>query len=247
MLECVASFLYSETHSQRCIGCDRRVSDLLCQACFEGLPQIGRPVCARRGMSTAFETFVCNECKGVDFSFESARGPLRYKGVGKRMVHSLKYRDYTRVVDRLAVPVMLSALNDQSRFVAVVPVPLHRSRLRRREFNKARLLAQGVASKIKAPVSDTIQVARDSGSGGALGRREEDQRFGCVQSQRPRRGRGSVDRRRVHHRRDDELVRRDPLAGWGTRGACSEPLKDMLAISLKQLTISQGRTLKADG
>ncbi len=162
MLECVASFLYSETHSQRCIGCDRRVSDLLCQACFEGLPQIGRPVCARRGMSTAFETFVCNECKGVDFSFESARGPLRYKGVGKRMVHSLKYRDYTRVVDRLAVPVMLSALNDQSRFVAVVPVPLHRSRLRRREFNKARLPAQGVASKIKAPVSDTIQVARET-------------------------------------------------------------------------------------
>src|ERR671921_483883 len=92
---------------QRCIGCDRRARDLLCRACFEGLPQIGRPVCPRCGMSTAFETFVCDECKGVDFSFESARAPLRYKGVGKQMVHSLKCRDYTRVVDRLADPLML--------------------------------------------------------------------------------------------------------------------------------------------
>src|SRR5918997_7069812 len=76
------------------------------------------------------------------------------------MVHSLKYRDYTRVVDRLAVPLLLSVLDDQSRFDAVVPVPLHRSRLRRRGFNQAELLARGVARKVNAPVSDTLQVVR---------------------------------------------------------------------------------------
>ena len=66
-------------------------SDLLCRACFEALPRIGHPVCARCGMPTAFETFVCEECKGVDFSVESAQAPLRYIGVGKEIVHSLKY------------------------------------------------------------------------------------------------------------------------------------------------------------
>jgi competence protein ComFC len=160
MLKSVAPFLYSETHSQRCIGCDRRASDLLCRAYFEALPQIGRPVCARCGMPAAFETYVCDERKGVDFSFESARAHLRYTGVGKLMVYSLKYRDYTRVVDRLAVPLMLSALDDQSRLDAIVPVPLLRPRLGRRGFNQAQLLAQGVASEKKAPVSDTIQVVR---------------------------------------------------------------------------------------
>jgi competence protein ComFC len=94
MLESVASFLYSETHPQRCIGCDRRASALLCRACFEALPQIGRPVYAWCGMPTAFETFIFDECKGVVFSFESARVPLRYTGVGMHMVHSLKYQDY---------------------------------------------------------------------------------------------------------------------------------------------------------
>ena len=78
-------------YPQRCVGCDRRASDLLCRVCFDALPRIGRPVCARCGMPTAFETFVCEECKGVDFSVESAQAPLRYIGVGKEIVHSLKY------------------------------------------------------------------------------------------------------------------------------------------------------------
>ena len=147
-------------YPQRCVGCERRASDLLCRACFEALPRIGRPVCARCGMPTAFETFVCDECKGVDFNFESARAPLRYTGVGKEIVHSLKYRGYTRVVERLAAPLMLSVLDNQDHFDVIVPVPLHRSRLRRRGFNQAELLARGIAKEIKAPVSDTIQVVR---------------------------------------------------------------------------------------
>src|SRR5215210_6138084 len=145
---------------QRCVGCERRASDLLCRDCFEVLPRIGRPVCARCGTPTAFETLVCDERKGMDFGFKSARAPLRYEGVGEEIVHALKYRGYTRVVDRLATPLMLGALDAAARFDAVVPVPLHRSRLRRRGFNQAELLARGVAGQINAPVSGTLQVVR---------------------------------------------------------------------------------------
>ena len=147
-------------YPQRCVGCGRRASDLLCPACFEALPDVGRPVCGRCGMPTAFETFVCEECKNLDFGFESARAPLRYEGVGKEIVHALKYRGYTRVVDRLAAPLMVGTLDTGHRFDAVVPVPLHHSRLRRRGFNQAELLARGVARNINAPVSDTLQVVR---------------------------------------------------------------------------------------
>ncbi len=152
-------------YPQYCVGCERRASDLLCRTCFEALPRIERPTCARCGMPTAFETFVCDECKGVDFGFESARAPLRYTGVGKEIVHTLKYGGYTRVVERLAAPLMLGVLDAGDRFDAVVPVPLHRSRLRRTGFNQAELLARGVvargvARKMNAPVSGTLQVVR---------------------------------------------------------------------------------------
>jgi ComF family protein len=41
-------------------------------------------------------------------------------------------------------------------------VPLHRSRLKKRGFNQAELLARGVAEKIKAPVSDTLEAVRST-------------------------------------------------------------------------------------
>jgi ComF family protein len=104
---------------------------------------------------------VCEGCKNVDFGFESAKAPLKYEGVGKKIVHALKYRGYKRVVERLATPLMLQVLDD-GRFDAIVPVPLHRLRLRKRGFNQAELLARGVAEKIKATVSDTLEVVRST-------------------------------------------------------------------------------------
>jgi competence protein ComFC len=148
-------------YPERCVGCGRRSSDVLCRDCFEALPRVGIPACGRCGLPTAFATFVCEACKNVDFGFESARAPLRYEGVGKEVVHALKYRGYKKVVARLATPLMLQTIGD-GRFDAIVPVPLHRSRLRKRGFNQAELLARGVATEINAPVSDTLKVVRST-------------------------------------------------------------------------------------
>ena len=156
-LAALADLFYPE----RCVGCERRSSDVLCRTCFEALPMVGSPVCERCGLPTAFATFVCEVCKNVDFGFESARAPLKYEGVGKKVVHALKYRGYRRVVERLAAPLMLQTLGD-GRFDAVVPVPLHRSRLRKSGFNQAELLARGVAERMKATVSDTLQVVHST-------------------------------------------------------------------------------------
>ncbi len=145
-------------YPQRCVGCQSRASDVLCRSCFEALPWIEAPFCERCGVPTAVDVFVCEECKGVDFGFESARAPLRHEGVGKRIVHALKYGGYLRVVERLVAPIMREfAAGD---FDVVVPVPLHRSRLRRRGFNQAEVLARGLAERIKVPASDKLQAVR---------------------------------------------------------------------------------------
>ena len=147
-------------YPQRCVGCERRASDLLCRECFEALPRIGSPSCRRCGAPTAFEAFVCEECKGVDFGFESAQAPLMYEGVGKEIVHVLKYRGYTKVVERLMTPLLLEVV--EGRFDAVVPVPLHRSRLRSRGFNQARLMAKSLAEEMRSILSDTLEVVRST-------------------------------------------------------------------------------------
>src|SRR5829696_5087272 len=99
-LTALADLFYPE----RCVGCERRASDVLCRACFDSLPSVGSPVCGRCGLPTAFATFVCEECKNVDFGFQSARAPLKFDGVGQKIVHALKYRGYKRVVEKLAAP-----------------------------------------------------------------------------------------------------------------------------------------------
>jgi competence protein ComFC len=156
-LAALADMFYPEI----CVGCERRSSDVLCRACFEALPLVGSPVCGRCGLPTAFATFVCEECKNVDFGFESASAPLKYDGVGKEIVHALKYRGYKKVVGKLATPLMLQALGE-GRFDVVVPVPLHPSRLRKRGFNQAELLARGVAERINATVSAKLKVVRST-------------------------------------------------------------------------------------
>lgn len=144
-----------------CVACERRSSDVLCRPCFASLPFLRGPACGRCGLPAAVEVPVCEACKNVDFAFETARAPLRYGGVGKEIVHALKYRGYTPVVERLAVPLLAEAVAG-GRFDAVVPVPLHRARLRRRGFNQAALLARGLARRINTPVSDTLQVVRST-------------------------------------------------------------------------------------
>ncbi|HVD44704.1 MAG TPA: double zinc ribbon domain-containing protein, partial [Rubrobacter sp.] len=107
-LTALADLFYPEI----CVGCERRASDVLCRTCFDALPRVGSPVCGRCGLPTAFATFVCEECKNVDFGFESARAPLKYDSVEKQVVHALKYRGYKRVVGRLAAPLMLQVLGE---------------------------------------------------------------------------------------------------------------------------------------
>lgn len=157
-LEALADLFYP----QWCVACDDRASDVLCRSCVEALPLTGRPACERCGLPTAFETPACDECRGVDFAFDSARAPLRYEGAGKALVHALKYRAYKPVAEKVAAPLISDIVRREGRFETVVPVPLHRSRLRKRGFNQAEKLARGVAGRIGAPFSDTLQAVRST-------------------------------------------------------------------------------------
>ncbi len=147
-------------YPQRCVGCERRASDVLCRGCFEALPLLERPFCGRCGAPTAFEVLGCGECRSRDFGFDGARAPLRYEGVGKELVHALKYKGYLGVVGKVMGPLMSGALDVGARFDLVTPVPLHRSRLARRGFNQAELMAKSVAQRISAPVLDKLKLVR---------------------------------------------------------------------------------------
>ncbi|BBL79106.1 amidophosphoribosyltransferase [Rubrobacter xylanophilus] len=161
-------------YPQRCAGCGSRASDVLCRSCAGSLPLIEPPLCSRCGLPAPADTPACSGCRGVELHFEGFRAPLRYEGVGREVVHALKYQGYTRLARALCAPLMASVLSE-GRFDLVVPVPLHPSRQRRRGYNQAALLARALAGRIGVPFSDKLKAVRrtrDQVELTAAGRRE---------------------------------------------------------------------------
>jgi len=86
-------------------------------------------------------------------------------------VRSFKYADEWSRAEHLAglMMPMLKVLGD---FDAIVPVPLHAQKLRRRGYDQARLLATAIGLHIGVPVQPVLIRARDTVSQVTLGHDE---------------------------------------------------------------------------
>ncbi len=58
------------------------------------------------------------------------------------------------------IALLMVSLVNADHFDAVAPIALYRTRLTRRSFNQAELIAKSVAARINVPVSDKLVVCR---------------------------------------------------------------------------------------
>ena len=134
------------------------------------------PFCHRCGLP--FEgaisgPFECSNCRDADLSFESVRAAVLAEGVVRKVVHRFKYdgavwfRPFLgRLLFRAARPVLSAGHWD-----LLVPVPLHPTREREREFNQAELLARFLGSRLGLPVrTDLIERVHETPTQTHLGR-----------------------------------------------------------------------------
>jgi len=81
-----------------------------------------------------------------------------YRGALERVLHAFKFERHDFFAAPLA-ELVESTLPDRD-FDAVVPVPMHRSKLRRRGYNQAELLARAVARRIDAKCERALLTKR---------------------------------------------------------------------------------------
>lgn len=148
----------------RCIGCDepRQIDpgSPLCERCVQALQELrlrgGRcPHCLspRRGKEP------CQYClKGGMQNLSAAYSAFHYHGPVQRLVTRLKFQSCLLAIGPLADG-MLASL-DGSGFDALVPIPLHKDRLRERGFNQAALLGQVVSDALSIPMLDALKRIR---------------------------------------------------------------------------------------
>ena len=143
----------------------------LCQVCIASFVPLAPPFCDRCGMLIEGGLQVCESCaRGPEPPFAWSQVLGRYGGALRDAIHLFKYEGKTalaqplgsllaRSLDMPPSPLLTSTLGASLTFAAVVPVPLHPSRLRQRGFNQAEHLARVVAVERGWPL-DTIGVTR---------------------------------------------------------------------------------------
>ena len=126
-----------------------------CPTCWESSPRVERPFCSRCGrphpVRIGFGTqsnFPCARCRETpNPAIRRVYGAALYDGAIETAVKLLKFHDRRRLAEPLGDLLADFALEemDCAAYGLIVPVPLHRVRLRARGFNQATLIAEAVA------------------------------------------------------------------------------------------------------
>jgi ComF family protein len=103
----------------------------------------------------------------------SAWAPVGYEGPARALVRALKFRGALALADTMAAQIVANAPPDVlTQEARLVPVPLHHSRLRRRGFNQALVLANALGERAGMPVADCLERVGKSRPQVGLGRQE---------------------------------------------------------------------------
>ena len=133
-----------------CIGCGRE-GDYICPACLTRLPVITPPVCVRCGRPQSGEG-VCRDCRDEPSHIDGIRAPFFFDGVIRQAVHELKYRNLRALAPMMAKLLAEYLAENPMPADILVPVPLHRKRLRERGYNQSTLLARELSKLTGLPV-----------------------------------------------------------------------------------------------
>jgi len=121
---------------------------LICEDCFNQIGFIESPFCTKCGAPIRKKEEKCEHCEKVNFHFSRVRALGVFTSPLVEMIHLLKYNRKTHLSDRLGILlgnilVADSMLNDAD---LIIPVPLHKAKLRERGYNQSLLLAKMVSS-----------------------------------------------------------------------------------------------------
>ena len=145
-------------------------------ACFQKLAFLEEPLCFRCGCPLQQEEQeYCRACSRQIFSFEQNLPLLLYNDAARFSVAHFKYRGR----QEFALPyarLWWSRRGEELRRLepdVLIPVPIHRSRLRRRGYNQAALFAYELEKLSGIPCREDLLIrSKHTGAQKELGRRE---------------------------------------------------------------------------
>lgn len=141
----------------RCLLCGESGADGrdLCHACAEALPW-SRHACPHCALPLPQSEPVCGECLRHPPALTHAHAACVYGFPFDRLVPRFKFH-HDLAAGRLMAELLCESLADVPRPQALIPIPLHASRLRKRGYDQALELAKPVSRELGIPlVADAL-------------------------------------------------------------------------------------------
>lgn len=134
-----------------CPICERELKGnerLICNDCYNSVRLIEAPFCRRCGAPLKNNGKPCVYCKNNHFHFSRVRALGTFSSPLSEMIHLLKYDRKTSIAEHLGILLGNLLLSDPELSSAntIIPIPLHKTRMRERGYNQSRLLAEMVSS-----------------------------------------------------------------------------------------------------
>ena len=138
-----------------CVVCDRELpwrdrKASCCGECWASLPRITSAKCNSCAMpwsGSEAQSFRCIACLDDPLPVDWTEAWGHYRASLERLLHAFKFARHD-FLDHALAERLREILRDLD-FDAVVPVPMHRSKLRIRGYNQAELLARALAKQIE--------------------------------------------------------------------------------------------------
>jgi predicted amidophosphoribosyltransferase len=148
----------------RCAACRapcRRAAEVLCRGCRRALPWLPAACCERCALPLP-----CGRCPARAAPFAAAWSAVAYEGTARDALHALKFAGARPLADVMAAQIAAGAPPGLLAG-AIVPVPAHPGRRRRRGYDPAELLARALARRTGLPLRRVL--SRPGGAARQLG------------------------------------------------------------------------------
>lgn len=152
-----------------CLLCGRRLTDgetalALCSACWPEQPPSAPaacPRCAQPFPDACNGDHHCEPCLRQPPPFQKVYTLGLYRDHLQQAIQSFKYRNNLLLVQPLAAQLAARLVFEPGAHPEVlVPVPLHPTRLRRRSYNQALLLARALSRRLELPTAHLLARTR---------------------------------------------------------------------------------------
>ena len=153
----VLNTLLEWIYPPRCALCDTIFTLIgprhFCEGCRSALAYIGEPTCRMCGLAAARADEACPQCRGKSYAFSRNVSLFAYEDTVADAIRRFKFHgrpDIGKAFGLLMAEKCLEAFPERADYI--VPVPLHRTRQRKRGYNQAAILAAEIGAKTGIPV-----------------------------------------------------------------------------------------------